>query len=306
MELLNLKIPWTNSDHRPIVIAPLGDIQWAGKNGPTSKALLKEHIAKCQELGAYYVGLGDYIDFASPSNRLRIKGAALYDTAEDVISEKALDLVLELYQEYLQPTKGRWLGMVHGHHWYPMKSGDTSDQRLCQLLDTTFLGTSAYIRVTFLKKLYKPGHSPPSLNITMFVHHGSGGGQKGYAPLMKLENLLPYWDADIFLLGHMTKIAAAPINRITPRWVGPNSPDLVHRKIHIVGCGGFAKGYDLGVMQGTIPMGGYVEQKMMNPTMLGAPIIRIVPRISQKEQPRKANGARSKKITWSPEVTVEV
>ena len=305
MELLNLRLPWSNGDHRPIIIAPIGDVQYAGKNGPTSKALLKEHIAKCQELGAYYIGLGDYIDFASPSNRQRLKGAALYDTAEDVIGEKALELTLELYQEFLQPTRGRWLGMVHGHHWFPLKTGETSDQRLCQLLDAKFLGTSAYVRVSFVKKQCVKGHSPPTFNITFFVHHGSGGGSKAHAPLLKLENLLPYWDADIFLLGHMTKMAVAPINRITPRWVGPAAPDLVHRKIHIVGCGGFAKGYDLGAMQGTVPMGGYVEQKMLNPTMLGAPIIRIVPRVVQREMPRQ-NGKRVKRITWSPEITVEV
>ena len=302
MELLNLRLPWTNADHRPIIIAPIGDIQWAGKNGPTSKALLREHIAKCQELGAYYIGLGDYIDFASPSNRQRLKGAALYDTAEDVISEKAMDLVLELYQEYLKPTKGRWLGMVHGHHWLGLKSGDTTDQRLCQLLDTKFLGTSAYVRVSFVKKT---GIRPPTFNLTLFVHHGSGGGQKSHAPLLKLENLLPYWDADIFLLGHMTKMAVAPINRITPRWVGPQAPDLIHRKIHIVGCGGFAKGYDLGAMQGNVPMGGYVEQKMLNPTMLGAPIIHIVPRIRSHEL-EGMNGRRRKHVTWAPDVTVEV
>ena len=49
----------------------------------------------------------------------------------------------------------------------------------------------------------------------------------------------------------------------------------------------------------------YVEHKMLNPPMLGAPIIRIIPKITQKEQPKK-NGKRSKKMTWAPEITVEV
>lgn len=305
MELLNIPIPWTDRrTHEPIIIAPIGDIQWAGKRGPTAKELLKEHIARCQELGAWYIGLGDYIDFLSPSNRQRLKAAALYDTSEDVIDDKALDLVLELYEDYLKPTKGRFLGMTHGHHWHQLKTGETTDQRLCQLLGTTFLGTCAYIRLNFIKR-HKTEHGPSqAFNVTLFVHHGSGGGQKVTAPLLKLENILPYWDADIMLIGHMTKQAAAPIPRITPRWIGRAAPDLIHRRIYIVGCGGFAKGYTEGAMQGKVPMGSYVEQRMLSPTSLGAPIVKITPRCEFRNP--TVHGRRHTRQTWSPDIRVEL
>lgn len=303
MELLNYTVPWKRSNHSPIVIAPIGDIQWAGKRGPTAKDILKEHIARCLDLDALFVGLGDYTDFMSPSNRQRMRAAALYDTAEDVVDDKALDLVLELYEDYLKPTKGRWAGLVHGHHYHQLKTGETTDQRLCQLLDTTFLGTSAYIRLNFVTRDRTKDRPSQAFTTTLFVHHGAGGGQKVTAPLLKLENLLPYWDADIFMLGHMTKQASAPIPRITPRWVGRGAPDLIHRRIYIIGCGGFAKGYAERAMQGRVPMGGYVEQKMLNPTSLGAPIIRITPKLAFKNE--RHRGGRETQ-TWSPEIRVEL
>jgi len=298
MELVTRTITQRERDHAPIIVAPIGDIQWAGQRGPTALDTLKRHIDLCLEREAWYVGLGDYIDFLSPSNRQRVKSAALSDTANDVIDDAALHLVYELYDTVLKPTTGRWLGLVHGHHWAQLQTGETTDQRLCQLLQAKFLGTSAFIRL-----LFKNPNSETRCPLTIFVHHGCGGGMKASAPLNRLENILPYWDADIFLIGHMTKQAVAPINRISPRWAGNNAPDLVHRKIYLVGCGGFAKGYDKGASLGNVPMGGYVEQSLMNPASLGAPLIKIVPR---RDYTIAGGGASSRRGVWAPDVTVEI
>jgi|SRR3990167_6771133 len=302
MELISHTIPWpSRREHQPFVIAPIGDIQWTGKKGSTAVDLLKRHIDRCLELDAWFVGTGDYIDCFSPSNRQRMRAAALYDTAEDVIDDKVLELTHELYELFLKPTKGRWIGLCHGHHWAQLREGDTTDMRLCQMLDAKFLGTCAYIRLVF--KFASSGFNS-GFNVTLFVHHGCGGGIKMSAPLNKIENILPYWDADIFLLGHTTKQVAAPINRITPRWSGPHSPELIHRKIFMVGCGGFSKGYSLGAKQGSIPMGSYVEQRLLNPAILGAPIVKIRPAIRWERHGARRVGRQ--KSTWSPEITVEL
>lgn len=296
MELVSFDIPRKQADHRPLVIAPLGDIQYSGKRGSTATDTLRRHIDRAMGMDAWFCGLGDYTDFASPSNRQRLRAAALYDTAEDVIDDKALDLVQELFDLYLRPTKGRWLGMVHGHHFANLRTGETTDQRLCQLLDCQFLGTSAFIRLQFVI------NGNQRCSTTLWVHHGCGGGMKAAAPLNKIENVAPYWDADIFLIGHMTKMATAPINRVIPRWHGRNAPELVHKKIVLVGCGGFSKGYVQGAKQGSVPMGSYVEQRMLNPASLGAPLIRIVPRLDCSGHGRGSG----KGATWAPEVTVEI
>lgn len=270
MELLSFTVPRKQAERHPLVIAPLGDFQYTGKKGSLAGELLKRHLDRCLELGAFFVGMGDYIDAFSPSNRQRLRAAALYDTAEDVIDDKLLELTHELFSEYLKPTKGRWLGLLHGHHFGSLKTGEITDQRLCQMLDTSFLGTSAFIRFQFQI-------SSSMGNVVLWVHHGCGGGMKAYSPLTKLENIAPYWDADVFIMGHTSKMATTPINRVIPRWDGRGGPDLVHKKIMLVGSGSFSKGYVPGARQGLVPMGGYVEQKMLNPAALGAPIINIRP-----------------------------
>lgn len=296
MELIQHRIP---HNVREVVVAPLGDIQWAGKKEQIAFDHLKRHIDRCLKAGAWFLGTGDYIDFASPSNRQRLKSAALYDTAEAIIEDKALELTFQVYEELLKPTKGRWLGMLEGHHFATLSAGDTTDHRLCQMLDATFLGTTAYVQLAF-------DTHDGTRTVTLWASHGAGGGAKAHAPLMKLENLLPYWDADVFIVGHMTKVAAAPVKRLYANF-GSRVPVLKERTIHLVGAGGWLKGYAEGSKVGRYARGGYVEQRMLNPVALGAPIIRIRPNyywLESNRQTRKRGAPSSR--AWAPQVTVEV
>jgi hypothetical protein len=295
MELVTFRHGRKVSDHRPIVVAPLGDMQWAGPRGSTALDPLKRHIERCLEMDALFIGMGDYIDFMSPSNRQRMRAAALYDTAEDVIDDKAMDLVQDIFDKALRPTKGRWLGLLEGHHFSTLKTGETTDQRLCQMLGARFLGTTALVRLQVVT-------NGTVGNVVFWAHHGTGGGQKLAAPLNKLENLTPYWQGvDVFLQGHTTKSPAVPMNTVIPRWHGHGAPDLVHKKTYLVSTGGFSKAYQVGSMQGRVPRGDYAEQRMLNPAVIGAPIIRIVPGMKFKN---RAGGGQSK--TWAPEITVEL
>ena len=257
MELATFTVDRTRADHHPVHIAPIGDIQWAGERGPTAKDILRRHLDRCLALDAWYVGLGDYIDFMSPSNRERMRSAALYDTAEDVVDDKALELTAELFEKYLKPTKGRWLGMLHGHHYVNLRTGETTDQRLCQMLETRFLGTSAYIRLQF--RIRRSSHR---VNVVLWAHHGCGGGQRAGAPLGKIEDAAASFpSADVYIMGHTTKSPVAPYERVIARWHGHGAPDLIHKRVYLVNSGGFARGYAKGATQGKVPMGGYVERR---------------------------------------------
>ena len=85
-----------------------------------------------------------------------------------------------------------------------------------------------------------------------------------------------------------------------PRWEGHGAPDLVHKRITLVGSGAWHKGYVVGMKQGQIPRGTYVEQKMLSPVTIGAPIIYIAPKIHESHE----NGKRHRSFDYS--VTVEV
>ncbi len=268
MELVSYEVPW-----KPITLAPLGDIQWAGRKAEIAWEPLKRHIDKALARDAWFIGMGDYIDFMSPSNRQRLASANLYDTALNTVDDKALELVHTLYEALLKPTTGRWLGLLEGHHFSQLSTGSTTDQKLCELLKARFLGTAALVEIVFVYSGRPTGHAR---TFVVWAHHGFGGGRSAHAPILKLETLSAYWDADLFLMGHMTKRGYAPINRVRGHFRA-KPPRLEHREIHLVGTGGWLKGYAEHRRQGKVPRGNYVEVSGMNPVALGAPLIRIEP-----------------------------
>lgn len=291
MELVQHKIAVPKGT-KEIILAPLGDIQWAGRKHELSWSALREYVADAMARKAWFIGMGDYVDFASPSNRQRLRSAALYDTAERVIDDKARDLCDELLAELLAPTKGRWLGMLEGHHWTHLQTGETTDQYLCQKLLAPFLGTCAYLGLVF-----QTHHG--TRTVAIWAHHGQGGGGKSHAPILKLENLAGAWEADIMLIGHMNKQASSVLQRCYPEWAS-KLPVIRHKEIHLVGCGGWLKGYPERNRQGSTPRGNYIEQKMLTPVALGSPTIRIRPQIRSKF------AADTVARYWEPKITVEL
>lgn len=283
-----------------LVVAPLGDIQWNGDRKEIAYDALRAHIDRAIDREAWFLGMGDYIDFMSPSNRQRLDGAALYDGAIKSIDARALELTHQV-AEILAPTKGRWLGLLSGHHFAQLRSGDTTDMRLASMLEAPFLGTSAFVGVRLQGGGSKGGYIA---TFSIWCHHGMGSG-KAHAPILKLENLSPYWDADVFLIGHMTKVAAAPIERIRPLYDAA-PPRLKHKKIILAGTGGWSKGYMEGARDGLVARGNYVEQKMLNPVCLGAPLIELSVRLgpSSSGAPRSARGQRVRE--WHHDIRVEV
>jgi hypothetical protein len=88
----------------------------------------------------------------------------------------------------------------------------------------------------------------------------------------KLETLISGFEADIYVMGHMSKKAAAPIDQL---FVNQNGK-LDHRTKMLVGSGGFAQGYQQGSTSAAgNARGGYVEIGMMKPVALGAPVLRV-------------------------------
>lgn len=255
-----MELVTANVKTQQLVVAPLGDLQWAGRFGPTARDHVRRHIDRVLEHeDAWFLGTGDYIDFLSPSNRERLDSAQLYDTAKAVIADKARSLVEEVYEGMLKDTRGRWLGLIEGHHYF-QADGETSDQWLAEMLKAPFLGTSAYVRVM------------PS-GVVLLVHHGVGNSVLPTGPLNKLY----HWahgmaGADVYLIGHTTKMSVARLSRPRPDW---SARDLTHSDIFLVNCGGFSKSSIVGHSIGGIPRGDYAEKAMMTPSPLAAPLIHI-------------------------------
>jgi len=258
-----VRLPWQET-----IVIPTGDVQYGSEGCDADR--FKRTIEWGMKNNAYFLGMGEYLDIASPSNRRKIQEAGLYDSTLDVLEE----IVQQKSEEFLKLVKGsegRWLGLLEGHHMYEYRDGTTCDTRIAKALNAPFLGSCAFVRLRFGRNKHS------RLTCTIWCHHGQGGGSKVSAPLNKLENLMPYFDADIYLIGHQHKKVGAPVDQLYMTKKRPY--DIKHRTKLLACTGGYLKGYWRNSMVGGghFPRGNYVERAMHTPVALGCPILYVRP-----------------------------
>jgi len=270
-------------DFKKTLIIPIGDIQLQQNRDLVDIDRLKETIQFGVEHDAYYIGMGDFIDMESPSNRRILMQSGLYDSVVDAVDSKAEELEDEL-KEILEPTIGRWLGLLQGHHYHVHQDGSTSDTRFAAYLKTKFLGDSAFINVPFKPRNKK--HFVPSVDI--FATHGNRGGKLLSTPLNQLEHITKGFLADIYLVGHHHKASTAVGARIKPHFPVQYSGVegfITEERFHLAATGAFLKGYIVGSEKNGRATGNYPEQAMMNPLALGSVKIWLQP-VTNKGYPK--------------------
>ena len=277
MQVLSVEVETRPSKMLPgmeeAVIMPISDVQW--KPGPSFDAdRFNKHVAWGVKNRAYYVGLGDMVDGLSPSNRRLLQAAykqdKLYDTFQTMMDSVGQEHV-DAMQALLRGTRGKWFGLLRGHHYWEFEDGSTSDSKLAAYLDAPFLGDSALIEVRF------KGHTGRGSKFRMLVEHGSGSASTLGTPLNKLARRAAHWDADILLIGHHHMKVAGKI----PVLDFARDGKLSHRNVILACTGSFLKGYLEGNERGGQPAGTYVEKALLNPVTLGGIVIRARPRKNQ-------------------------
>lgn len=266
---------------QPVTICPLGDIQWAGDEEDIAYDLLEEHLRWCLKLPTpLFAGMGDYLDFASPSMRRALDQHITYDTAKKVITDKSKALVDDLFKRLLKPTVGKWAGITQGHHHHQVilttkRDGsevtEDSDVYLAKRLDAPWLDEMGVVKLKF------PGGGV----FRILLFHGSGNSVFPWGPLIKLYRMMPHFHVDLMLQGHQTKKAVGEIDRLV---FPDDSDDIRHMTIKMVGTGGWMKGYINGRRT-------YVSSAGLGPVALGQPVIHLRPRFRKK--------------AWEPAFTVE-
>jgi hypothetical protein len=260
--------PEFKSETTEVTLCPLGDIQWAGDEEDLAYDRLVFHLETClKHPNPLFIGMGDYIDFASPSNRERLAGARLYDNAKKVIAEASKRLVDDLYTRLLKPTKGKWLQLMQGHHHHQVVIGKNKQGEEISLDSDIYLAKKLNAKFGdefgFMQLRWPGGHK---FNIVAW--HGKGSSVFPWGPLNQLWRMVPNFHADLFLMGHQTKKAKAETDRL----VFPERGDkITHMNIKIVGTGGWTKGYINGRPT-------YVSIGALSPVALGQPLIHLRPR----------------------------
>ena len=257
---VNAKMGWEDT-----ILMPVGDIQLGAQGCDEDR--FKRHMEWGMKHNAYFLGMGDYVDVASPSNRHIIRTAKLYDSVQDVLTEGAARAA-ERFLALTAGSEGRWLGLLQGHHYYEFPDGTTSDTVIAAHLKAPFLGDCAFVRLHFRR-------GAGVTTATIWCHHGEGYGRGAGAPLTKLQTIMPFFDADIYLMGHMHKVVGAPLDQLYMTRSDP--PHLRYRTKIVAGTGSFLRGHMEGSSNGRRATGSYVEKGMLPPVSLGGVVITIKP-----------------------------
>jgi hypothetical protein len=265
MEYVEKRIDLEQHPKGEVTILPIGDVQSGVPASDLTR--LRRHMNWGASNRALFLGMGDYVDMASPSNRRSLKAATLYDSVTSALEAKAQEDVGG-FLEAVGGSEHMWLGLLQGHHFMELEDGNTSDTMIAQALGAPFLGDSAMVRLIFNDTSDCDGNP---VSATIWCHHGRGSGNKAGSPLNTIEQVARGFNADIYLMGHQHKKVAAPTDELFFSSRG----QLLHHTKLLACTGSFLKGYLENSMLGGRASGTYVEKGMMAPVSLGGIVIRL-------------------------------
>ncbi len=229
---------------------------------------------------AYFLGLGDYSDTMSPSNREAWAAARLYDSARDAMEQSA-ECTQEELEGILEATVGRWMGLLQGHHYFEYPDQSTTDTRLAAFLEAPFLGDSTIVHALLPGAGTNHGKRPMA---KIWAAHGNGNGAPGRA-LAKVEQtgMRITENADVYAMGHMHKVEATRVSRIgSLGGERGGQPYMTNRDIVLACTGSTLRGYVEGGRRGGRAQGSYVEKALLSPSSMGAVWVSFKPRISER------------------------
>ncbi len=255
---------------------PVGDIQHGAQGADLGK--FGRHLLWGMNYNAYFTGLGDYLDVASPSGRDKWNHAQFYDSVKDAMDKSVLQSLDEM-KRVLEPTQGRWIVLNRGHHYWRFQEEFAKENGLEADTDrelAKFLGCTVADGVAISQLKFSGEHGKHAVHCQIWQTHGEGSGITMAAPLNKLERQMSRFPTvDIFLIGHYSRKVGYPVDVQVP--VFGKHPRMVAKRRILACTGGFVRSYEVG------PRPSYVEKALMPPTNLGGVVIYARPVHSHDE-----------------------
>jgi hypothetical protein len=250
--------------NEPIYLIPFGDVH---KSSPMhAKDKWVEMLAWARtKKRCYFLGMGDYNDLASTSERFILNDKALHESTVKTLEQLYLQHCMDFAND-VSFMKGRIIGMLGGNHYGVFQNGTTTDQKLCELLGCKYLGVNGFVRLMFSQTTQRNTR----LAVDIFAHHGKGGGSTQGGSMNPVEQMARRAEADIYLMGDNHQKAISHISRL--RLVqGGGSIRVGHRKVLLARTGSFLKGYEEGCAS-------YIVDAALNPSDLGVVKIELTPK----------------------------
>lgn len=204
----------------------------------------------------FFIGMGDYLDLLSTSERVILQSGNLHDSTTETLDNFYTSKIDEFCNQ-IAFMQGRLIGFLEGNHYVSLTSGITSTQYIALKLKARYLGVSSFIN---LRVMY-PTKKRSTYLTPMWCHHGLGGGRTLGASINKVEQLQRIGDASIYLMGHDHKKHLALNNRL---YISTNQGKTIvkNRKILMARTGSYLMGYVDGKKS-------YVAEAAMSPADLG-------------------------------------
>lgn len=194
-----------------------------------------------EQKNAYFLGMGDFFDGASTSERKILGDSGIHESTKENIDDMFKGVAKTMANE-IEFMRGRTIGLLGGNHYWQFANGETTDHMLAHHLQTKFLGVCAFIRVQI-----EAGKNR-STTLDIFAHHGKGGGHLPGSTFNTIDKMQATADADIFLMGHDHRRGAVPSNPRL-RLIGGkgNALPLLRERTPWLGrTGSFLKAYEPG------------------------------------------------------------
>lgn len=244
---------------------------------------LKGDVKEIQEDPySFWVGGGDYAEYIHYSDK-RFDPSCIDQNTKDHLGMIGMAQAKHV-KELLWPIKDKCLGMLFGNHEQKYAVGmnqESLHQWLCCEFGVENLGYCAFMDLVFVRL---PGSKKPkltreSLSATTpngegsrfkqrcFLHHGCGHAITRAGKMNKLQEMMRYFDADIYFAAHVHEQLGITDVQITTDEACTKLKDRV--RVGVI-TGSYLKTYAQGITT-------YGEIKGYRPTLLGSVYVTIEP-----------------------------
>ena len=260
---------------RPLKLIPFGDVH---RDSPSHSY---EHWKRfldyaSQQKDAIFLGIGDYLDSYSTSERSIIYAEGIHESTRKREEDESKGRVSSLAKE-LEFMRGKLIGLMEGNHFVKFCDGTTGDMLLAQKLGTRHLGVCTALKVTL--QLTNTGRR---VSFDVFAHHGKGGGVTAGGKFNAVEKLANVCEADIFLMGDNHARGCFPLGDRLRLEMHRGKPFLRARQSWIGRTGSFLKAYEP-------DQSSYVVDRALTPSNLGWIEFVITPRRTSNSKEDRIN-----------------
>jgi hypothetical protein len=223
---------------KPFKLIPFGDIH--RDSDMFAHTHWQEFLAYAKaQKNAVFLGMGDYTDGVSTSERIVLSDVNLHDTTKNTLKDVYKGVTKTLVNE-LGWMRGRVIGLLGGNHFFDF--GDqTTDHVLASALGGKYLGVCGFIRLSIAIK-----GSNKRIALDIFAHHGKGGGSTPGGQFNTIEKMANTADADIYLMGHTHGKGCLPSSPRIKLISTKNGVEVRERTPWLGRTGSYLKAYESG------------------------------------------------------------